>query len=48
MRFINGCPSSNHLRPKGGLADGVSGSFGFKVRLRFVDASSGVPGWFCA
>jgi hypothetical protein len=42
------CPSSNDLRPIGGLCNGVSGPSGFKVRLRFVDASSGDAGWFCA
>jgi hypothetical protein len=42
------CPSSNDLRLIGGLCNGVSGPSGFKVMLRFVDASSGVAGWSCA
>jgi DNA polymerase-3 subunit epsilon len=45
---LEDCPSSNDLRPIGGLCNGVSGPSGFKVRLRFVDASSGDAGWFCA
>ena len=42
------CPSSNHLRPLGVFANGVSGPSAVKVKLRFVDASSGGAGWFCA
>ena len=33
------CPSSNHLRPICGLANGVSGPYAVKVMLRFGDAS---------
>ena len=33
-------PSSNHLRPIGGLCNGVSGPSAIKARLRFGDASS--------
>ncbi len=43
-----GCPSSNDLRPLGGLCNGVSGPSAGSVKLRFVDASSGGAGWFCA
>jgi peroxiredoxin len=42
------CPSSNHLRLLGALANGVSGPSVVEIKLRFGDASSGVAGWFCA
>jgi len=42
------CPSSNHLRLLCALANGVSGSSGFEVKLSFGDASSGGAGRFCA
>jgi hypothetical protein len=44
----NFCPSSNDLRPIGVLCNGVSGPSAVKVKLRFVDASSGDAGWSCA
>ena len=38
-------PSSNDLRPIGGLCNGVSGLSAIKASLRFGDASSGGAGW---
>ncbi|MFM7415485.1 MAG: hypothetical protein ACKO51_06820 [Alphaproteobacteria bacterium] len=45
---LAGCPSSNHLRPIGGLCTGVSGPSMVEVKLPFGDASSGGAGWCCA
>jgi hypothetical protein len=42
------CPSSNHLRLLGALANGVSGPSLVEIKLPFGDASSGAAGWFCA
>ena len=42
------CPSSNDLRPIGGLCNVVFGLFVVEIKLRFGDASSGAAGWLCA
>jgi transposase-like protein len=43
-KLCKDCPSSNDLRPVGGLCNGASGPSAVKVRLRFVDASRGDAG----